>query len=111
MQHAPMHPAGAYRVPARKLRSMPSPSPAAIPGGMPCGSTKARRYRSHACQADAMTRRPLLTSNWDSRRQELSYKVAIEGTGKHLLFTVETLRDLQSQIDAALKGPDRVDSA
>ena len=53
-----------------------------------------------------MTRSPVLTSGWDHRRREMSHKVAIEGTGKFLLSTDDTLRQLKAQIDAALKGND-----
>jgi hypothetical protein len=49
-------------------------------------------------------RRPVLTSSWDARRQVNSHKVAIEGTGKFLLFTDETLRQLQAQITEAMKA-------
>jgi hypothetical protein len=48
--------------------------------------------------------KPVLSSNWDDRRNRTTFKVRIEGTTKWLMFTDETLRDLQSQIDAALKG-------
>jgi hypothetical protein len=51
-----------------------------------------------------MTRSPVLTSSWDHRRRGTTYKVAIEGTGKFLLFTDDTLRQLQAQINEALKG-------
>jgi hypothetical protein len=51
-----------------------------------------------------MTRPAVLTSNYDHRRQSMTYKVAIEGTGKFLLFTEDTLRDLRSQINEAMKG-------
>jgi hypothetical protein len=53
-----------------------------------------------------MARSPALTSCWDARRQETSYKIAIEGTNKFLLFTDGTLRQLQAQINKALKGAD-----
>lgn len=49
---------------------------------------------------------PVLTSTWDARRRETAYKIAIEGTGKFLLFTNGTLRHLQAQINEALKGAD-----
>lgn len=51
-----------------------------------------------------MIRGPVLTSSWDARRQETSHKVAIEGTHKFLLFTDDTLRVLQDQINEALKA-------
>lgn len=47
-----------------------------------------------------MNRSPVLTSCWDARRREISYKLTIEGTNKFLLFTEETLSDLCSQIEA-----------
>ncbi len=47
-----------------------------------------------------MIRSPVLTSSWDARRRETSYKIAIEGTGKFLLFTEATLSDLIDQIEA-----------
>lgn len=54
-----------------------------------------------------MSARPaVLTSSWDQRRQAVTHKVAIEGTGKFLLFTEDTLRDLRSQIDKAIEGTD-----
>lgn len=53
-----------------------------------------------------MIRLPVLTSSWDSRRRQTTHKVAIEGTGKFLLFTDDTLRQLQEQINEALKGTD-----
>lgn len=50
--------------------------------------------------------RPTLSSHWDNRRQAMTYKVAIDGTSKFLLFTDETLRDLHEQITEATKGTD-----
>lgn len=56
-----------------------------------------------------MTAKPaVLTSSWDPRRQAVTHKVTIEGTGKFLLFTEETLRGLRLQIDKALEGPRHV---
>lgn len=49
-------------------------------------------------------RRPALTSSWDPRRRAVTYKVSIEGTGKFLLFTAETLRELYAQLDKAVKA-------
>lgn len=57
-----------------------------------------------------MIRRPVLTSSWDPRRREISYKVVIEGTGKFLLFTDESLRLLQAQITKALNGTGNAES-
>ncbi|WP_165692512.1 MULTISPECIES: hypothetical protein [Mycobacteroides] len=50
-----------------------------------------------------MTNRPVFTRNWDSRRQATTYKVAIEGTHKFLLFSEDSLNDLLAQIEA-VKG-------
>ncbi|MDV6246879.1 hypothetical protein [Rhodococcus opacus] len=52
---------------------------------------------------------PVLTSHWDNKRQEVTYRVQIEGTSKYLLFTAETLADLQSQINSATKGTNTYD--
>lgn len=51
-----------------------------------------------------MAKRPVLSSYWDDRRQEVTHKIEIQGTNKYLLFTDETLRDLQRQIEAATKA-------
>lgn len=53
-----------------------------------------------------MTNSPVLSSSWDRKRHGTTYKVAINGTSKFLLFTDDTLRQLQAQIDEALKGTD-----
>jgi hypothetical protein len=53
-----------------------------------------------------MTHRPVLTTNWDRKRQQRTHKVQIEGTNRFLLFTDATLSDLYDQI-AAVKGIDR----
>ncbi|CPV43139.1 hypothetical protein [Mycobacteroides abscessus] len=50
-----------------------------------------------------MTNRPVFTRNWDTRRQATTYKVAIEGTHKFLLFSEDSLNDLLTQIEA-VKG-------
>jgi hypothetical protein len=50
------------------------------------------------------TRRPVLRSYWDDRRQAVTYKVTIEGTNSSLFFTDETIRDLQRQINEAVKA-------
>lgn len=49
-------------------------------------------------------RQAVLTSNWDNRRRDMTYKVSIDGTGKYLLFTAETLQHLRKQIDEAMKA-------
>ena len=51
-----------------------------------------------------MTKRPVLSSYWDERRQAVTHKIEIRGTNKSLLFTDETIRDLQRQINAAMKA-------
>jgi hypothetical protein len=51
-----------------------------------------------------MTKRPVLSSYWDERRQSVTHKIEIQGTNKSLLFTDETIRDLQRQIERAC-GP------
>lgn len=53
-----------------------------------------------------MSRRPVLSSYWDERRQAVSHKVTIAGTKASLLFTDETIRDLQRQINEAVKAQD-----
>ncbi|MBE5489325.1 hypothetical protein E3G71_001836 [Mycobacteroides abscessus] len=50
-----------------------------------------------------MTNRPVFTRTWDSRRRATTYKVAIEGTHKFLLFSEDSLNDLLTQIEA-VKG-------
>jgi hypothetical protein len=54
--------------------------------------------------AEHTRHRPRLESYWDPKRQAVAYKVSITHTSKYLLFTEDTLRDLQSQIGEALKG-------
>lgn len=53
--------------------------------------------------------RPVLRRYWDNRRGHTAYKLSIDGTSKYLLFTAETLADLQNQINEALKGNDDSD--
>ncbi len=50
---------------------------------------------------------PVLTSNWDPKRGQMTYKLSIEGTTRFLLFTEDSLRSAQSQITEALKGINR----
>lgn len=53
-----------------------------------------------------MRHRPIVESYWDAQRSRVSYKVSITQTTKFLLFSEDTLRELQSQITEALKGTD-----
>lgn len=51
-----------------------------------------------------MTQAAVLSSHWDQRRQATTHKITIPGTSRFLLFTDETLLDLERQITAALKA-------
>jgi hypothetical protein len=48
--------------------------------------------------------KPILSRYWDTRRKQTAYKIKIAGTSAFLLFTPETLADLQEQINEAMKG-------
>lgn len=58
-----------------------------------------------------MTKRPLYSSYWDNRRQAVTHKIEIQGTGKFLLFTEETFADLMKQVQATKAADDRASTS
>lgn len=81
----------------RPLRCLRATRGGPLPAGMPERTPPTKDVDR------SMINRAVLSRNWDSRRQATTYKVAIEGTHKFLLFTEDSLNDLLTQIEA-VKG-------